>query len=120
MAAAKNGDPRLRQRRRDAATWSATSPGGDLLANGLGASSDVMCTSVCSTNMTRSRGAGSPLAPHSASLCGAVSFLLLLRWLPDPQIALLAGAAVTLALRLAAVRWKLKLPVFKHRDVREE
>ena len=56
----------------------------------------------------------------TASLCGAVSFLLLLRWLPDPQIALLAGAAVTLALRLAAVRWKLKLPVFKHRDVREE
>ena len=56
----------------------------------------------------------------TASLCGAVSFLLLLRWLPDPQIALLAGAAVTLLLRLAAVRWKLKLPVFKHRDVRAE
>ena len=56
----------------------------------------------------------------TASLCGAVSFLLLLRWLPDPPLALLAGAAVTLALRLAAVRWKLKLPVFKHRDVREE
>ena len=56
----------------------------------------------------------------TASLCGAVSFLLLLRWLPDPQIALLAGAAVTLLLRLAAVRWKLHLPVFKHRDVREE
>ena len=56
----------------------------------------------------------------TASLCGAVSFLLLLRWLPDAQIALLAGAAVTLLLRLAAVRWKLKLPVFKHRDVREE
>ena len=57
----------------------------------------------------------------TASLCGAMTFLLLHRWLPDtPQISLLAGAAVTLLLRLAAVRWKLKLPVFRHRDVREE
>ena len=57
----------------------------------------------------------------TASLCGAMTFLLLHRWLPEkPQISLLAGAAVTLLLRLAAVRWKLKLPVFKHRDVREE
>lgn len=56
----------------------------------------------------------------TASLCGAMIFLLLHRWLPDAQIALSAGAAVTLLLRLAAVRWKLKLPVFRHRDMREE
>ena len=57
----------------------------------------------------------------TASLCGAVCFLLLRHWLPAaPSIDLLAGAAVTLLLRLAAVRWKLKLPVFKYRDVREE
>ncbi len=57
----------------------------------------------------------------TASLCGAVAFLLLHHRLPEnTQINLLTGAVITLGLRLAAVRWKLKLPTFEHRDDRQE
>lgn len=48
----------------------------------------------------------------TASLCGAVAFVLLVPALPSERAALIAGAGVTLALRLAAIRWKLSLPVF--------
>ena len=44
----------------------------------------------------------------TASLCGAVVFVWLQHW----PFSLLIGAAVTLGLRLAAIRWKLALPLF--------
>jgi uncharacterized membrane protein YeiH len=53
----------------------------------------------------------------TASICGGITYLVLHHYLPEmAQFNLLAGFAVTLGLRLAALRWKLKLPVFTHRD----
>ena len=52
----------------------------------------------------------------TASLVGAVVFVQLQRWIPGSSSSLLIGAGVTLALRLAAIRWKLALPAFKHRE----
>jgi uncharacterized membrane protein YeiH len=49
----------------------------------------------------------------TASLCGALLFVLLEQWLPaGPQNRLLA-IALTLGLRLAAIRWKIALPLFE-------
>ena len=49
----------------------------------------------------------------TASLCGAVVFVLLQRWHWGVPPSVLVGAGVTLVLRLAAIRWKLALPLFK-------
>ena len=51
----------------------------------------------------------------TASLCGAVVFVVLQRWLVEVSASVLIGASVTLALRLAAIRWKLALPLFNPR-----
>ena len=51
----------------------------------------------------------------TASLCGAVVFALIRGSLADERASVLLGAAVTLALRLAAIRWKLALPLFNPR-----
>jgi uncharacterized membrane protein YeiH len=48
----------------------------------------------------------------TASLCGAVVFVTLLPVVELPALRLLA-AGTTLALRLAAIQWRLRLPVFK-------
>jgi uncharacterized membrane protein YeiH len=50
----------------------------------------------------------------TAALCGAVVFVLLNRWLAQPQFNMILATATTLVLRLAAIRWKLGLPVFRH------
>jgi len=50
----------------------------------------------------------------TAALCGAVVFVLLNRWLAQPQINMILATVTTLVLRLAAIRWKLGLPVFRH------
>ena len=52
----------------------------------------------------------------TASLCGAVAFVLIHGPLANEQVSVLIGAAVTLTLRLAAIRWKLALPVFNPRQ----
>jgi uncharacterized membrane protein YeiH len=53
----------------------------------------------------------------TAALCGAVVFVLLARWLPErQQFSMVLAAGTTLVLRLAAIRWKLGLPVFRHRS----
>jgi len=52
----------------------------------------------------------------TASLCGAVVYVLLQRWWPGHPTDLVMAMAVTLALRLSAIRWNLALPVFRHRD----
>jgi uncharacterized membrane protein YeiH len=49
----------------------------------------------------------------TASLVGAVAFVLLSHWRPDYQVNLLIGTAITLALRLGAIRWKVTLPEFE-------
>lgn len=48
----------------------------------------------------------------TAAIFGATVFVVLTRNGVPQQIALLSGAGVTLGLRLAAIRWKLRLPVF--------
>jgi uncharacterized membrane protein YeiH len=52
----------------------------------------------------------------TAALCGAVVLVLLNRWSLGEQTNMVAAAATTLILRLAAIRWKLGLPVFEHRS----
>jgi uncharacterized membrane protein YeiH len=50
----------------------------------------------------------------TASLCGAVVFALLVAVIDRPPLRLLA-AGTTLVLRLAAIRWRIPLPLFEHR-----
>lgn len=51
----------------------------------------------------------------TAALAGALAFALLEKWAPGTHANFFVGAGLTLALRLAAIRWRLKLPVFKPR-----
>jgi uncharacterized membrane protein YeiH len=55
----------------------------------------------------------------TASAIGAGFFVALRHWLPGRTAPLVAGTLVTLALRLAAIRWRLALPEFDEppRDV---
>lgn len=49
----------------------------------------------------------------TASLCGAIVFVAAGVWMPAPSpVPGIAGVAVALGLRLAAIRWNLSLPVF--------
>ncbi len=52
----------------------------------------------------------------TASFCGAAAYLLLREPFP-PEVAAWSGVAVTLLLRLGALRYKLRLPVFHSRDI---
>ncbi len=52
----------------------------------------------------------------TASFCGALVYVALWRCWPSEPAASLIGLAVTLVLRLAAIRWKLGLPVFKSKS----
>ncbi len=49
----------------------------------------------------------------TAAVAGATVFVLTHRVWPAGNAALLVGLAVTLAMRLAAIRWSLSLPVFE-------
>ena len=51
----------------------------------------------------------------TASFCGCIAFLMLQKWHPGPGNRLVAMGLILL-LRLAAIRWKLRLPVFKHSE----
>ena len=51
----------------------------------------------------------------TAALCGAVMYVLVLRWFAAETPAAISGATTTLVLRLAAIRWKLGLPLFQVR-----
>jgi uncharacterized membrane protein YeiH len=51
----------------------------------------------------------------TAAFAGAVVYVLLLQWLPGVWFARYIGMTVILALRLAAILWKLRLPVFEPR-----
>jgi uncharacterized membrane protein YeiH len=52
----------------------------------------------------------------TASFCGATALVLLDQWSPGFEGNRLIAMALILALRLAAMWWKLKLPVFHSRD----
>jgi uncharacterized membrane protein YeiH len=52
----------------------------------------------------------------TAAFAGAVLFVLLTRWVPDVPGARAVSMAVILLLRLAALGWKWKLPVFTSRQ----
>jgi len=51
----------------------------------------------------------------TASLCGAVAYVALACGVPALRLSAFVGMTVTLALRLAAIRWKLSLPLFPQR-----
>ncbi len=52
----------------------------------------------------------------TASLCGAVVFIVILTAFQSHAFAVVASILVTLSLRLSAIRWNLSLPVFISRD----
>ena len=52
----------------------------------------------------------------TAALCGASVFVVLKRYSLGEQTNMVVASGVTLILRLAAIRWKLGLPVFRHRS----
>ena len=51
----------------------------------------------------------------TASTIGAGCFIAMRHWLPGRTSALVAGTIITLALRLAGIRWRLGLPEFDER-----
>ena len=51
----------------------------------------------------------------TAAFCGAGVFVVLEKWHPGGPANRLIGSAVTLLLRLAAIRWKLTLPLYRDR-----
>lgn len=52
----------------------------------------------------------------TAAFCGAAVFVLLRRFAPDFHEGRLIAMGVILTLRLAAIGWKLRLPVFESRE----
>lgn len=52
----------------------------------------------------------------TAVFFGALSLVLLRQWLPASEVHRFIAMAVILTLRLAALRWKLRLPLFRLRE----
>lgn len=48
----------------------------------------------------------------TAAMAGATVYVVLVAWMPDSVVPRYAGMATILCLRLAAMRWRLRLPVF--------
>lgn len=55
----------------------------------------------------------------TAAMAGAVVYVLLARLQPSQPLNLLVGAGVILGLRLAALRWQIRLPEFRPEDLQE-
>ena len=51
----------------------------------------------------------------TAATFGAVAFVLLEAWRPHASQNLIIATLVTLGLRLGSIRWRITLPIFKHR-----
>jgi uncharacterized membrane protein YeiH len=49
----------------------------------------------------------------TAAFCGASFFVLLNRWSPDSKTNMLVGISTALLMRLAGIRWRLTLPMFR-------
>ena len=52
----------------------------------------------------------------TAAFCGAACYVLLIRWSGDTQLNLVLATAVTLLLRLAGIRWRIALPMFRPKE----
>jgi uncharacterized membrane protein YeiH len=52
----------------------------------------------------------------TAAFFGASLFVLLLRFGVEPQPGMVLGTAATLLLRLAGIRWRIGLPVFRPKN----
>ena len=55
----------------------------------------------------------------TAAMAGAVVYVLLARLQPGEPLNLLVGAGVILGLRLAALRWQIRLPELRAEDLQE-
>jgi uncharacterized membrane protein YeiH len=55
----------------------------------------------------------------TAALCGASVFVLVAPNVPSPVVGQSIGVVITLGLRLAAIRWRLRLPEFQERSATE-
>ena len=53
----------------------------------------------------------------TAAFCGASFFVLLVRWSHNPQLNMVLGVTVTLILRLAGIKWRIRLPLFRPKGV---
>jgi uncharacterized membrane protein YeiH len=49
----------------------------------------------------------------TAAFCGASLFVLLEKWTADAQLNMILGTLTTLLLRLAGIRWRIALPMFR-------
>ena len=56
----------------------------------------------------------------TAAFFGASFFVLLNRWSPDPKLNMIFGTTVTLLLRLAGIRWRITLPMFRPKNREEQ
>lgn len=52
----------------------------------------------------------------TAAFFGAVLFVVLVKWGCQPQTAVILGASATLLLRLAGIRWRIALPMFRPKN----
>ncbi|MEK7780770.1 MAG: trimeric intracellular cation channel family protein [Verrucomicrobiota bacterium] len=52
----------------------------------------------------------------TAAICGASFFVLLRRFSDHAQVNMILGTSVTLILRLAGIRWRIGLPLFRPKD----
>jgi uncharacterized membrane protein YeiH len=52
----------------------------------------------------------------TAAFFGAAVFVLLRTWSPDARLNMIVGTAATLLLRLAGIRWRIALPMFRPRE----
>lgn len=52
----------------------------------------------------------------TAAICGAAFFVLLRRWSDNAQLNMILGTGVTLLLRLAGIRWRIGLPLFRPKN----
>ena len=53
----------------------------------------------------------------TASLCGAITFSVIYLTLSNQDLAIIASIAITLGLRLSAIKWNLSLPLFMSHEV---
>ncbi len=52
----------------------------------------------------------------TAAICGAAFFVLLRTWSDNAQLNMILGTGVTLLLRLAGIRWRIGLPLFRPKN----
>ncbi len=56
----------------------------------------------------------------TAAFFGASVYVLACKWMPDAQATMIIGTAATLLLRLAGIRWRIALPMFRPREDKGE